>query len=430
MWEQLSNSGEFLKLLIPSYNISGWISSCVVTMQKIFNNRMENHGSKSDLKSVNEQRVYGNWHKNNYVFKIYSNGIRKKLSNQNPLLNKYIENNLYKGDRLLSGLKILKLSNFSTVSQTNLSGEWIAGFVDAEGCFRIAIIKNKNYKGDPWSSSLYNEKNLNNTMPLSIRLYFQIGLHLRDENILKLIQSKLGVGKIYKSRLDSVELQVSSFKDMSTIIDFFDKYPLITQKWGDYLLFKKAYELILNKEHLTIEGLKKLVATKALINRGLPDQLKQAFPNLESFDIERCEVNKEITDPNWISGFASGEGSFMVRVFNSTSHAIGYQAQLRFQITQQFRDKKLMEKIVDYLDCGYISERGDIVDFQVTKIKDITDKIIPFFKKHPIVGVKLDNFNYFCEAANLINNKEHLTLEGLEKIKLIKSKMNTLKDIN
>jgi hypothetical protein len=79
-------------------------------------------------------------------------------------------------------------------------------------------------------------------MPLSVRLYFQIGLHLKDEKILKLIQSTLGVGKIYRSktRLDSVELQVSSFKDMSAIIKFFDKYPLITQKWADYLLFKKA----------------------------------------------------------------------------------------------------------------------------------------------------------------------------------------------
>jgi len=78
----------------------------------------------------------------------------------------------------------------------------------------------------------------------------------------------LGVGKIYRSktRTDSVELQVSSFKDMHAIINFFENYPLITQKWADYLLFKKAYELILNKQHLTMEGLKKLVEIKALIN--------------------------------------------------------------------------------------------------------------------------------------------------------------------
>ena len=109
---------------------------------------------------------------------------------------------------------------------------------------------------------------------------------------------------------------------------------------------------------------------------------------------------------------------------------MGYQVQLRFQITQQSRDKFLMERLVSYLDCGFISERSDIVDFQVTNFTDITDKIIPFFEKYPIIGVKLDNYNDFCEVAKLVRNKEHLTVEGLEKIRLIKSNMNTLRDIN
>jgi len=39
------------------------------------------------------------------------------------------------------------------------------------------------------------------------------------------------------------------------------------------------------------------VEIKALINKGLPDQLKEAFPNLESVN-ERCEVVKDIPDPN------------------------------------------------------------------------------------------------------------------------------------
>lgn len=133
-----------------------------------------------------------------------------------------------------------------------------------------------------------------------VRLYFQIGLHLKDEKILSLIQSSLGVGKIYKSksRADYVELQVSSIKELSAIIKFFDNYSLITQKWSDYLLFKQAYELIINKQHLTIEGLNKLVEIKALINKGLTDQLKEAFPNVELSNMQRCKVIKEIPDPN------------------------------------------------------------------------------------------------------------------------------------
>ena len=117
-------------------------------------------------------------------------------------------------------------------------------------------------------------------------------------------------------------------------------------------------------------------------------------------------------------------------MFNSASHAIGYQVQLRFQITQQSRDKFVMERLISYLGCGYISVRGDIVDFYVTKFTDTTDKIIPFFEKHPIIGIKLDNYKDFCKVAKLVSDKKHLTVEGLEKIILLKSNMNTLRDIN
>lgn len=275
--------------------------------------------------------------------------------------------------------------------------------------------------------SLYDINKETEIIPLSVRLYFQIWVHKKDELILKLIQSKLGVGEIYNSRTDMVELQVSSFKDMGAVINFFDKYPLITQKWADYLLFKKAYELILNKEHLTVKGLISLVEIKSLINKGLSDQLKEAFPNLGSNNIKRCEVIKDIISPSWVSGFTSGEGCFKVRITKSASHLTGYQVQLKFQITQHKRDKKLMEKLINYLGCGYISERGDIVDFHVTKFEDIIKKIIPFFEKYPILGIKYENFRDFCRVAEIMKNKEHLTLEGLEKIRLIKSKMNTLR---
>jgi hypothetical protein len=46
--------------------------------------------------------------------------------------------------------------------------------------------------------------------------------------------------------------------------------------------------LILNKEHLTMEGLRKIVAIKASMNNGLSDELKAAFTNLPP--VERPEA--------------------------------------------------------------------------------------------------------------------------------------------
>jgi hypothetical protein len=396
----------------------------MVTSHKMIEREMEYRGSKSvvidSYSTVKEQRVDGSY----IGHRRLSPMLRCTLMGlERDYQVRVLSNQIIKHTILPQGRNFTTASKIETVA----SGYWIAGFVDAEGCFRLSIIKNKNFKGNPWLPSLYNINKETEIIPLSVRLYFQIWVHKKDELILKLIQSKLGVGKIYDSRTDMVELQVNSIKDMGAVINFFDKYPLITQKWADYLLFKKAYELILNKEHLTIKGLISLVEIKSLINKGLSDQLKEAFPNLGSNNIERCEVIKDIISPSWVSGFTSGEGSFKVRITKSASHLTGYQVQLKFQITQHKRDKKLMEKLIDYLGCGYISERGDIVDFHVTKFEDIIKKIIPFFEKYPILGIKYENFRDFCRVAEIMKNKEHLTLEGLEKIRLIKSKMNTLR---
>jgi len=60
----------------------------MVISQKIDEKKMGNRGSKSDfiIKSVKEQRLDGSWfikHKINKL-KVYSNGFREILSNQNP----------------------------------------------------------------------------------------------------------------------------------------------------------------------------------------------------------------------------------------------------------------------------------------------------------------------------------------------------------
>ena len=59
------------------------------------------------------------------------------------------------------------------------------------------------------------------------------------------------------------------------------------------------------------------------------------------------------------------------------------------------------------------------IDFIVTKFEDII-KIISFFEKYPIIGVKALDFADWCEAVELMKKGAHLTSEGLEEIKKIK----------
>lgn len=54
-------------------------------------------------------------------------------------------------------------------------------------------------------------------------------------------------------------------------------------------------------------------------------------------------------------------------------------------------------------------ERNPVVYLRLSSIADILNVIIPFFTKYPIQGSKRLDFYDFCEIAELMKNKAHLT---------------------
>ena len=101
----------------------------------------------------------------------------------------------------------------------------------------------------------------------------------KDLDSLYLIQRFFGIGNVTVHG-DSAMYQVVKLSDLACIIEHFDNYPLKTQKHADYLLFKKAFNVISNKQHLTEIGLRKLISIRASINKGLPERLQAAFPDV------------------------------------------------------------------------------------------------------------------------------------------------------
>jgi hypothetical protein len=106
-----------------------------------------------------------------------------------------------------------------------------------------------------------------------------------------------GIGNFYTHGKDGVQYLVSSVNDLSKIVDHFDKYPLVTEKQADFFIFKQILEIIKCKDHLTIEGLKKIINLRASMNNGLPVLLKVSFP--KTIPVKRRFVqNPQILDPN------------------------------------------------------------------------------------------------------------------------------------
>ena len=291
---------------------------------------------------------------------------------------------------------------------------FITGFSDAESSFLINVIENSEIKID-WR----------------VRIVFKIKLHNRDIILLVKIQAFFTslrntpgpkIGKIYTYK-NSVEYVVYAVKDLQVIIYHFERFGLISQKRADYELWKKAFDLVLNKKHITMEGLKEIIAIRAAINLGLSDELKSAFPQIIPVNRPLVELPLSI-DPYWLAGFTSGEGSFIINIRASKTHSVGFQVTLIFAISQHKRDEKLLKLLIEYLGCGNIYKNGDAFEFKVTKLEDIILKIIPFFHNHPILGVKALDFHDWCKVAELMIEKKHLTAEGLEEIRKIKAGMN------
>lgn len=184
-----------------------------------------------------------------------------------------------------------------------------------------------------------------------------------------------------------------------------------------------VFDLIKAKEHLTMEGLNKIVGVKRCSNTAIYD--KKEFPNAKAV-ARPIVVDKTVSNPFWFAGFSSAEACFFVTIRPTSHQRTGYQVSLTFTLTQHNRDERLMKSFVTYLGCGSIEKtsRG-MVNFHVRRLSDNLTKIIPFFLQYPILGVKSQDFQDWCKVAYLMKDKKHLTGAGLKEIRRIKSLMNT-----
>ena len=291
-----------------------------------------------------------------------------------------------------------------------LNPMWVTGFTDAEGSFHASAYK----------------KSINNKWVVTPR--FEITLNSVDFNILQEIKDFFGVGSIYTKNTQNVTSYIVTKKSdlINVIIPHFIKFPLQTQKRVDFELWSKILVLMKNKEHLTPEGLLKVMSLKTALNKGLLQTTIAEFENIEILNrplhlVDGAEFKS--IDPNWVSGFVAGDGSFEIRVREREN---GHEVGLRWSIIQHIRDAHLLGIIASFMGCGkvYIRSSGQACSLVVQNMRDINNIIIPFFKANPIRSVKEMDFRDFVSASELMNKKAHLTPDGLAEIKLLSSNMN------
>jgi hypothetical protein len=306
----------------------------------------------------------------------------------------------------------------NNVKEPKLSPYWVTGFSDAESCFFLNVHKKSS-----------------NKIGWGVQPEFSINLHMKDLILLRELHLFFGVGSIYVQEAKNMaSYRVASLRDITNvIIPHFDKYPLITQKKADFILFKQGVNLLNFKAHREIEGLRQILGLKASMNRQVQsEKLILNFPGILPHPRPIVSFDKSL-HPDWFTGFVDGEGCFYVKITKNKKTEHGVNLSMEFSISQHVRDELLLTKFIEYLGCGTVykfSTRPNSVSFTVSKFKYISEKVIPFFQKYPLQGIKALDFKCFCEIWKIVESKGHLSDEGLKKVKSLKSGMNNNRELN
>jgi hypothetical protein len=127
----------------------------------------------------------------------------------------------------------------------------------------------------------------------------------------------------------------------------------------------------------------------------------------------------------WVTGFVDGEGCFHVGINEHSDMKTGFQVLPEFTVVQHERDVQLLHALKAFFGCGVVrSNHGDRMAFRVRGKEHLLNHVVPFFVKHPLKSKKRVDFEKFRTVLLMMEAGDHLTSDGVEKIREIASRMN------
>lgn len=198
----------------------------------------------------------------------------------------------------------INLTKQTLTQNKELFYQWLVGFTDGDGTFSIA------HQNGKWS------------------LAFKLSLHEYNTRLLYFIKSQLGVGNINKeTKTKMVNYRIRDRNKLTEVIfPIFDKYPLLTSKYFNYLKFKEAYK-ILEDTNLTKAQQDELMLT--LVKRVPSDGYISPAWNIVNNIVSNTNEANMVMSKAWLIGFTEAEGSFYL--VNKSKDRISHG----FEITQK-----------------------------------------------------------------------------------------------
>jgi hypothetical protein len=114
----------------------------------------------------------------------------------------------------------------------------------------------------------------------------------------------------------------------------------------------------------------------------------------------------------WIVGFVDGEGCFNLDVHQKSDMRWRLQMQPEFTVVQNEIDIQILYAFKDYFQCGSVGvnrrdKHGTRYHYRVKSVKDLTEKIIPFFDNHSLKTKKRIEYIRFRRICLLMKEGYH-----------------------
>lgn len=346
-----------------------------------------------------------------------------------------------------------------------LNTNYIIGLIQSKGSFNVEIRKKKNY--------------------IWLEPKFNIILDKSNKDLINDIKNFFGVGYYKSISYGSYQYTVKNIDDLMnvilpillegsnlTIYNIFIKNNITTLKGIQFInliIFKKIVTELYNKTHNINRYHKRSVIywnnnlryseiTLNIINLSyylninstynfkyynnellnyLNDDEKEYVLNEDSYQEEIKNMlflynENDYINIDYIKGLIDGCGNINIKLKKNKLDVLRVRVSLSMK--QNLNNKKVLEDVKNYLDCGYLIINDNIIKYEIKNIKDINNKILSKLSNDNIFenNIKLDKLMYLKNVIEWMIKNNSSYVKTSEDLNIILSNIYYLnnKDVD
>jgi len=275
-----------------------------------------------------------------------------------------------------------------------LTNEWIVGFVDGDGCFKVL----RTPRSEETRELHGNKPRAEGTT----RYCFVVSQDKRSKDVLYALKKHFGCGFVNSAGRNMYEYRVANQEHLKNIIlPFFVKHGLRTCKREDFKLLYK-----------TLMGVEPDVSAYPTKSPEFPTGTRGM-----------CR--------DWLIGFIDAEANYYVSMVKDYPRP-------QFSIGLHERDHQVLYEIKNFLNCGVIykknpqpgvpqgrrgSGKNPYITYQISSLpgfEKIIETCVSNKNRCLLRTAKRISFLKFSKIVSIIKTKKHLTPEGKAKIRKIR----------